>query len=163
MNSSGGVRCGIVFFGAERFVEGRDGVADILLALVPQKQNLQSALAGAMACRHGLEPRHFDRGHRGVEAFVAGRAARASLGLFPIVGGENAEDDRHAGIEPSLLQSARRFSGHVIEVRRVAANHRAQRDDGVKAAALGQLFCREGQLKSSGNVEDLLAFRAALW
>ena len=140
MNSSGGVRCGSVFFRTQCFVEGRDRVADVLLALVPQEQDLQSALAGTMACRHDLEARHFDRGHRGVVAFIAGRAARASFGLLPIVGGENAENDGYARFEGNLLQSARGFSRYVFEMRRVAANHRAQRDDGVETAALRPAF-----------------------
>ena len=52
MNSSGRRALRILFLGAQRFVERRDRVADVLLALIPQKQNLQSALAGAMAGRH---------------------------------------------------------------------------------------------------------------
>src|SRR5947207_7966006 len=114
-----------------------------------------------MTCRHGLEPRHLDRGHSGVETSVARQAARTSFSLIPIVGGENAEDDWHAGFETNLLQSARRPSGHVIEVRSIAANHRPQRDNGIEAAPASQFFCRKRQLKSSGNIEYLLALRAA--
>ena len=66
---------------------------------------------------------------------------------FPIIGREDSEDDWHAGFEANLLQSARGFSGDVVEMRRIATNHGAQRDNGVKAAAPGQLFCREGVQK----------------
>ena len=110
-----------------------------------------------MASGHGLEPRHFYRRHRSVETFVADGAARTCLRLFPIVGSEDAEGDGYARFERGLLQSAGRFARDVVEMGRVPANHRSQRNDGIEIAALRKFFRRERQFKSSGNVKHFLA------
>ena len=111
-----------------------------------------------MAGRHALsreppsraiaEARHFDGGHGGVVAFVAVLAARARFGLFQSIGGEHAEGDRQSGFERHLLQSPRGFAGDVIEMRRFAANHRAQRDDRVITPPCAPAFSRPAEART---------------
>ncbi len=69
---------------------------------------------------------------------------------------------RHAGFEPDLLQSARGFSGDVIKVRRAAANHRAQRDNGVKPPRPASFFAAKGSSKAPGTWNTCWLF-APLW
>ncbi len=94
-------------------------------------------------------------GNKGFDA-----AEPASLGLLPSVGGEDAEDDRDACFESDALQSASRFARHVIEMRRIAAHHGAQRDNCVKAAAPRELHRRERKFEGSRNIEHLMALRS---
>ena len=77
-----------------------------------------------------------------------------------VVGGQHTERHRHSGFERDLLQARARFSGDVIEVRRVAANHRAQRDDAVIAMRVRQHFRRQGKLKRSRHEKHVEAFGA---
>ena len=58
--------------------------------------------------------------------------------LLQRVGGDDAEDDGHARVQRHAPDAVGRLAGHVVEVRRLAAHHAAQTDDGVIAAALGQ-------------------------
>mgnify|MGYP003338669782 CR=1 FL=1 len=68
-------------------------------------------------------------------AAVITNATGASDSLLPRVRREHAENHGDAGIETHLLQAASGFSGDVIEVWCIAANHRAKRDNRAEFAA----------------------------
>ena len=79
------------------------------------------------------------------------RAASARFGLLQRVGGEDAERHRESGFKRYLLQSPRRFTRHVIEVRRLASNHGSQRNNAIVPTALSEHFRRQRQLKRAGT------------
>ena len=55
---------------------------------------------------------------------------------------------------PGQLEPARRLAGDVVEVRRLAADHGAERDDARVAARLRERHRRERQLERPGNGHD---------
>src|SRR5574337_821472 len=85
---------------------------------------------------------HLQGGLRRIRALVASCAASPRLRLFQRVASEHAKADRHMGIQHHPHDAAGAFSGHIIEMRRLAANHRAERDDGPVAATDRRLIHR---------------------
>src|SRR5215831_6687206 len=68
---------------------------------------------------------HLQRGERRIPPLVAVRAARARLRLLVVVTGEDAESDRRIELGAGASEAARRLARDVVEMGRVAANHRA--------------------------------------
>ena len=91
---------------------------------------------------------------RGRVAFIAALRIGALLRLREILGREHAEADRRAGRELHVHDSARALARDEVEVRRFAANNRAQRDERVEAIGLDEISARQRQLEAPGNVED---------
>ena len=56
--------------------------------------------------------------------------------------------------EARVHEAARAFAGHVIEVRRVAADHAAQRDHRMVPAAGGEHLGRQRQFEGAGHALD---------
>jgi hypothetical protein len=75
--------------------------------------------------------------------------------LLERLGGEDAEPDRDAVRQRHVSEAARRFAGDVFEVRGLAPDHAAQRDDGVVAAARGRRFGGHRQLERPGHPHDV--------
>ena len=94
---------------------------------------------------------HLERGLHGFSALVHARERGTLLGLRLVLGGEHAEDHRHTGREARVHEAARALARHVIEMRRVAADHAAQRDHRVVLAAGGELERRQRQLEGAGR------------
>src|SRR6516225_10627762 len=78
---------------------------------------------------------HLERALHRLAALVALAGGGALERLLERVYRQNAKGHRHPGLEPGELQTARRFASDVFEVRRVAANHAAECDDGIVATA----------------------------
>ena len=60
-----------------------------------------------------------------------------AIGRFELihkVEGEHAERDGDPGLEGGQLEAAGGLARHVVEVRRVAADHRAEHDDRIRCA-----------------------------
>ena len=74
-----------------------------------------------------------------MRASVAGLGARALDGLVDVVAGEHAERDRELALRRQRADAGRRFAHHQVEVRRRAADDRAQADDAVELAGVGDL------------------------
>ena len=60
-------------------------------------------------------------------------------GLLDRLGGQDAEDHRHAGRQPGLHDARGRLAGHVVVVAGLAADDAAQADHRRVLPALGQL------------------------
>ena len=99
--------------------------------------------------------RHLDGGTGRLDALVALGAARARQRLIDVVGREHAEGDRNAGVAHHLAHAVGDADADVLEVRRAAANHDAQGDDGVVAAADGQGAGRLRELEGAGHPGDV--------
>ncbi len=108
-----------------------------------------------MQAASGLRPElgedvsHLESGPHGVRS-----AVDPLLGLLARVHGQDAERDRHAGLERSELEAARRLARHVVEVRRLAADHAAERDHAGVAAGLRERHRGERELERAGNRHD---------
>src|SRR6476646_7060687 len=92
------------------------------------------------------EIHHLERGERRIPPFVSVRATRALLGLLHRVGREQPEADRHIEVRARLGQSARGLASNEVEMRRLAADHGAQGDDGVVALGCEKHAGRAGKL-----------------
>src|SRR5678815_3838912 len=79
---------------------------------------------------------HLDRGEGGLRPLVTERPACALDRLLQRVDRKHAEADRHSGIRHDPCESGRALSRNVVEVRRIAANDRAECDDGIVTAAI---------------------------
>ena len=66
-------------------------------------------------------------------AFVSALSSRPVHGLLQVICGQNPERNRHTRIQAHPIQSLGRSSGHIIEMRRVPANHRSESDDCIAA------------------------------
>ena len=63
-------------------------------------------------------------------------------------------DTGNAGLDRRELEPAGRLAGHVVEVRRLAADDAPERDDAGVAAGLGERHRRERQLERAGHGND---------
>ena len=97
---------------------------------------------------------HLERGLHRFPSLVHAIDVRALFGLRLRFGGEHAEDHRHARREAGIHQAARAFAGHVVEVRRVAADHAAQRDHRIHRATGGEHLGGQRQLEGAGHALD---------
>ncbi len=102
---------------------------------------------------------HFDGGEPRVVALVSALQSRAVDGLLERVAGEDAKNNRNAGIELRELHAARDFARDVVKMRGLAAQNAADGDHRVGASALGQFFRRERNFKRTGNMNDHDVFR----
>ena len=59
------------------------------------------------------------------------------------------------GVQADPGQAARAFAGHVVEMRRAAANHCAQRNDAVDAPCRRHLVDSERHLERTRDTDDL--------
>ena len=59
------------------------------------------------------------------------------------------------------MQAARGFAGNIVEVRRIPANHAAECDHRVEAAARGEPADHHRQLEGTGNAHHREVVRAA--
>ena len=99
--------------------------------------------------------RHFDGGHGGVVTFVAVFSARAIGGLLGCIRGQDAKCDGNSRFKLHRGESGGGLARDVIEMRRVAANHCAERDNGVGPVAVDEGSCSKRQLPSSRYFYDL--------
>ena len=100
-------------------------------------------------------------GHLEARAHGLGALVEAALGLVGAVEREHAERDGDAGLDRGELQPARRLARDVVEVRRVAADHAAERDDAGEAARLRERHRGERELERArhGHHGDRVARR----
>ncbi len=70
------------------------------------------------------------------------------------VDGEDAEGDRDAELQGHLGQALGALASHVFEVRGAATDHRAEGDDGVEAALLGDLLGHQRDLEGTRGADD---------
>ena len=99
-------------------------------------------------------PGHFHRRFGGSFAGVAVFAAAAVPCLFFVVGGQDAEDDRQHFLARDGGDSAGPFAGDKIEMRRFAADHRAQTDDRGESPGLSQCLGGQRQFEGAGEAMD---------
>src|SRR2546421_7937099 len=112
------------------------------------------ARARALVSGRRTEPlERVGRLERGRSGF--GALAQPGQGLTLRVGREHAEPDRDAMRQRDVPQPTRRFARDVLEMRRLAANDAAERDDHVEALADCGGFGRHGQLEGAWNVHDV--------
>src|SRR5919205_1577759 len=114
-----------------------DGWFSAYVATLPQ--GLSTITALSLPLRHPLEQRrHLDRGERRIPPLVSVRAAGAIARLIERLGGDHAERHRHAEVAGDVGDAARRLRGHVVEVRRLAANDGAEADHRLVLAGPGE-------------------------
>ena len=110
------------------------------------RARIAARAAARDACVHGAvdlaqHQRHFQRHFHAPRhpcPCARGHCARSSAcSTFSVV--STPKIDRHAGVAGGIGDAARRFAGDEIEMRRVAADHAAQRDHGIVAAGGGEL------------------------
>src|SRR5262245_47220239 len=80
--------------------------------------------------------------------------ADAGLRLLDAVERQDAERDGHTRLERGELEPARGLTRDVVEVRRVAADDTAERDDAREAARLGERRGGERELERPGHDHD---------
>jgi len=82
--------------------------------------------------------------------------------LLQGIGGDDPENDRHAGTKSCRRNALGDLRCHIVEVGSLPANHCPQADDGVITARLGQLVGQQRHLKTARHpvVVHLLALRA---
>src|SRR5581483_4463499 len=79
---------------------------------------------------------------------------RAGQRLLEVLRREDAECDRHARFERGQLQAGRGLAGDVLEVRRLAPDDAAERDDGDVPARLRERHGAERQLECTRHRHD---------
>src|SRR3990172_3591343 len=99
--------------------------------------------------------RHLHARHRGVPTLVAVLAAGSVHRLLEGVGREHAEDDRDPGLRGGQADAVGRLLGDVVEVRGLAADHRAQADHGGVPTAGGQALRHERKLERPGDPREV--------
>ena len=113
------------------------------------------SLTVAQALDPAQQVRELERGDRRIGALVAGLGAGALDRLLDGVRRQHAERDRHAGVLRDAREAAGAFAGDVVEVRRRALDHGAERDDGVVALAQRQLARDQRQVERARRAHDL--------
>src|SRR5215216_1309895 len=91
------------------------------------------------------------RRHGGFEPFVAKLHPRTIDSLIDCVGSDDAEDDRQAGCQRCMRNSARHFARDVIEMRRLAANDRTETNDCIKLTRLCKTERQQRNLECTGH------------
>src|SRR6185312_10309232 len=97
---------------------------------------------------------HLDGGQRRVGTLVPMLAAGTFRSLLHVVAGEHAEYHRQAGVAGCIGYAAGTFARHVVEMRRAAADDRAEGDHGVIVAALAEFAGSERYLEGAGDPHD---------
>ena len=110
-------------------------------------------LPGLLALRCCSELRE-DVGHLEAGAHGFGALVQPVVRLLCLLEREQAEGDRNAGLERRKLEPRRGLAGDEVEVRRVAADHAAERDDARVAACLRQRHGRDRQLERARHRHD---------
>ena len=87
-------------------------------------------------------------------AHRVGGAVDARLALLDRLDGEHAERNRDARLDRRELQPRRGLARDVVEVRRLAADDRAERDDAGVAARLRERHRGERQLERARHRHD---------
>src|SRR6266545_7766653 len=93
----------------------------------------------------------------GLDPLVARRAAGAGERLLQGLGGGDTETQSDAVRQRDVAQAARGFAGDVLEVRGLAADHAAERDDDVVPPAHRGRLRGHGQLERPGYPHDVHA------
>src|SRR5918996_1172970 len=101
---------------------------------ISQAYRTWSARARALVSRRstaesGEDVRRLQSRLRRLVSLVPHLAPRTRQRLLEVVGGEDAEPDRDAGRQGDVAQAPRRLARDVLEVRGLAADHAAERDD----------------------------------
>src|SRR5689334_1421754 len=82
--------------------------------------------------------------------------------LFDCIGGQYAESNRNAAVKSKVGDVPGAFTRHIVKVRRLTANHRAERNDRIVARVGDELADCKRQLKSTRHAYQLnLTFRGA--
>src|SRR5690606_17303448 len=111
--------------------------------------------SGDSARRHAVEQvRHLDRGHGSFGALVAGFPTRTVERLLERVGGEHAEDDRHAAVGRRARDTRRDHAAHHVVVAGRAAHHGTEGHHGVDATTLGHALRDQRDLDRAGHPGD---------
>src|SRR5580700_2958885 len=114
---------------------------------VPLYSRALCTLTGAPQSQPRHQAGHLERGLHRLPALVTGAGGGALQRLLERFHREHAEGNRYAGLEARQLQAARAFTGHIVKVRRVAADHTPERHERVITTAGGQLAGRDRQLE----------------
>ena len=92
---------------------------------------------------------HLDRACGRLGALVPETSARARQGLVQVLGRENTEYHRQLHVELDTLYARSALASYEVEVRRLAAEHRPETNDGVVAAGRGHCHRCERQFERS--------------
>src|SRR5437588_12993583 len=88
-------------------------------------------------------------------AFIISFFATALKRLLHCVGGYYTKHHRHLRLNRCLHDAGGCLPGDVVEMRRVASDYDAERDDGIITAASGSFDACQRQLERARNMEDL--------
>src|ERR1039458_539915 len=88
-----------------------------------------------------------DRGRRRFGSFVPECSTRARESLVQVLGREDAENHGQLHVELDALDTGSALAGHEVVVRRLAADHSPETDNGVEAAGPGHRHGCERQLE----------------
>src|SRR6185295_16143868 len=121
----------------------------------PPQNAWNRLLCGGGGAKAREQVGHLERRKRGLGTLVSLRPARALLRLPAAVAGEDAEGDGDTRLEPGELEPARGLAGDVLEVRRVAADDAAERDDAGVAPRLCKCHRAERELEGARDRHDI--------
>src|SRR4029450_1819286 len=95
----------------------------------------------------GQDAVHLHRRHRGIPSLVPVLPPCTIERLGHGLRRQHAERHRYAGLEPDLLHASGTLPGNVVEMRRLAPDHRAQAHHGVVSARRGEALRRQRDLE----------------
>ena len=110
-----------------------------------------------------LQPYHFDSSHRGLVSLVAQPTAGPVERLLLVEGGQYAERHRHIPLQHDIADTLRRSEADVIEVRRLALYHAAERNHAVHIGMFRKETRSHGEFKRARHVsyDDVLVAASA--
>lgn len=101
-----------------------------------------------------IEGDHFQGTFGTFGAFVAMRATGAVEGFLKVVDGEDAEHHGDVAVAVEGGDALRHALAHVVEMRRAAAYHAAEYDDGIEKLGLDKLRGGECKFNGAGDGEN---------
>ena len=103
--------------------------------------------------------RHFDRHCSRLSPFIAALAAGTIHSLLHVIGGQDAERNRHTGFKTGQIQPVGSAPGNVVEVRRITPHNSTDRDN--RIAAAGQFLGRNREFPRARNLHQADVFKRA--
>ena len=116
-------------------------------------------MRGALPPRFKLQPAQQFAISSAARARVRALVARLAAGpidrLLHRVGGQHAECDGHARFERDAREPGGALAGDIVEMRRLAADHGAERDQRLVAARQREFARDHGHVEGARNAHDL--------